>query len=400
MTADAIETPLLHVDMDAFYASVALRERPDLVDQPVVVGGSGRGVVLAANYVARRYGVRSALPMARVRRLCPHVVVLAPDYATFTTVSASVMETFREVTPLVEAISLDEAFLDVRGSTRRLGTPGEIAEWLRSTIHDEQGITCSVGVAASISVAKLASRRAKPDGVIVVPPSRVTSFLHPLDVGELYGVGAKTQAMLHGLGLITVGDVAHTPLRTLQRMVGTHLGRELHHLAWGTDRSALTPRSGPYEPERSMGADETFARDTDDREVIVRELLRLSARVAGRMRAADVAGRTITLKVRFSDFTTITRSRTQPEATDVTVEIHRAVTRLYDALGLERTPVRLVGVRVEGLVPRSTVHHQLVLGEPDHGWSDADRAVDRATRRFGSSAVRPASLVGVRARNA
>src|SRR5918995_1877347 len=376
-------TPILHVDMDAFYASVALRERPDLADQPVVVGGSGRGVVLAANYVARRYGVRSALPMTRVRRMCPHVVVLEPDYDTFMSVSASVMETFREVTPVVESISLDEAFLDVRGST----------------LHDEQGITCSVGVAASVSVAKLASRRAKPDGVIVVPPAEVTSFLHPLDVGELYGVGEKTQALLHRFGLLTVGDLAHTPLRTLQRAVGDHLGRELRHLAWGTDRSELTPRAGPHEPERSMGADETFARDTDDREVIVRELLRLSARVAGRMRSAEVAGRTVTLKVRFADFTTITRSRTLSEATDVTVEIHRAVTRLYDALGLQRARLRLVGVRLEGLVPRATVHRQLVLGEPERGLAEADRAVDRATPRFGSAAVRPASLVGVRARN-
>jgi DNA polymerase-4 len=387
------DTPLLHVDMDAFYASVALRERPDLVDQPVVVGGSGRGVVLAANYVARRYGVRSALPMTRVRRLCPHVVVLAPDYATFTSVSASVMETFREVTPLVEALSLDEAFLDVRGSARRLGTPREIAERLRSMIHDEQGITCSVGVAASVSVAKVASRRAKPDGIVVVPPAEVTSFLHPLDVGELYGVGEKTQALLHRCGLLTVGDVAHTPLASLQRAVGVHLGHQLHHLAWGTDRGELLVRSGPYEPERSMGADETFARDTDDRDVVVRELLRLSARVAGRMRSAQVAGRTVTLKVRFSDFTTITRSRTLAEATDVTVEIHRVVTRLYDALGLQRARLRLVGVRVEGLVPRSRVHHQLALGEPERGWAEADRAVDRATRRFGAAAVRPASLV-------
>lgn len=387
------DTPLLHVDMDAFYASVALRERPDLVDQPVVVGGSGRGVVLAANYVARRYGIRSALPMTRARRLCPHVVVLAPDYDTFTSVSASVMETFRDVTPVVEAMSLDEAFLDVRGATRRLGSPREIAERLRATIHDEQGITCSVGVAASVSVAKVASRRAKPDGVVVVPPAEVTSFLHPLDVGELYGVGEKTQALLHRFGLLTVGDVAHTPLQTLQRALGDHLGRHLHHLAWGTDRSDLSPTAGPHEPERSMGADETFARDTDDRDVIVRELLRLAARVTGRMRAAGVAGRTITLKVRFADFTTITRSRTMPEATDVTVEVHRAVTHLYDALGLQRVRVRLVGVRVEGLVPRATVHHQLALGEPEHGWADADRAVDRATRRFGAKAVRPASLV-------
>ena len=386
-------TPLLHVDMDAFYASVALRERPDLVDQPVVVGGSGRGVVLAANYVARRYGVRSALPMSRARRMCPHVVVLAPDFAMFTSVSASVMATFREVTPVVEAISLDEAFLDVRGSTRRLGPPAEIAEWLRATIHDEQGITCSVGVAATVSVAKLASRRAKPDGVIVVPPDRVAAFLHPLDVGELYGVGEKTRARVQRSGLTTVGDVARTPVATLQRRFGTHLGRELHRLAWGTDRSDLAPRTGPHEPERSMGADETFARDTDDRDVVVRELLRLSARVAGRMRAADVAGRTVTLKVRFSDFTTITRSRTLPEATDVTVEVHRVVTHLYDALALPRTRVRLVGVRVEGLVPRAAVQRQLVLGEPDRGWAEADRAVDEATRRFGASAVRPGSLV-------
>lgn len=386
-------TPLLHVDMDAFYASVALRERPDLVDQPVVVGGSGRGVVLAANYVARRYGVRSALPMARVRRMCPQVVVLEPDYTLFTAVSRSVMETFREVTPIVEAMSLDEAFLDVRGSIRRLGPPAEIAEWLRSTVHDEQGITCSVGVAASVSVAKLASRRAKPDGVVVVPPAEVTSFLHPLDVGELYGVGEKTQALLHRFGLLTVGDVAHTPLLTLQRAFGGHLGRELHHLAWGTDRGELAPSEGPHEPAKSMGANETFARDTDDREFVVRELLRLSSRVGGRMRSAGVAGRTVTLTVRFADFTTITRSRTLREATDVTVEIHRAVTHLYDALGLQRERLRLVGVRVEGLVPRSSVQRQLVLGEPDHGWAEADRAVDRATRRFGAAAVRPASLV-------
>ncbi|QBX54042.1 DNA polymerase IV [Nocardioides seonyuensis] len=387
------DTPILHVDMDAFYASVATRGRPDLVGQPVIVGGGSRGVVLSANYLARDHGVRSALPMTRARRLCPDAVVIAPDFELFGTVSASVMEVFREVTPVVEAISLDEAFLDVSGSTRRLGPPELIAERLRSTIHDEQQITCSVGVAATVAVAKLASKRAKPDGVVVVPPTEVTSFLHPLDVGELWGVGEKTQAMLHRLGLVTVGDVAHTPLRTLQRAVGDHLGRQLHHLAWGTDRTDLSPQAGPHDPERSMGADETFARDTDDRDVVVRELLRLSDRVGRRMRVAGVAGRTVTLKLRFADFTTLTRSRTLPEPTDVTVEIHRAVTRLHDSLGLTRSRVRLVGVRVEGLVPRASVQRQLVLGEPECGWAEADRAVDRAARRFGAAAVRPASLV-------
>jgi DNA polymerase-4 len=256
-------------------------------------------------------------------------------------------------------------------------------------------------VAASISVAKLASRRAKPDGVLIVPPEEITSFLHPLDVGELYGVGEKTQAMLHRLGLVTVGDVAHTPLRTLQRAVGDGLGRHLHELAWGTDRREITPgrvsagfgHSGG-DPDKSMGAQETFGRDIDDREVVLREVLKLTAKVASRMRAAGVAGRTVSLTVRFADFTTITRARTMRESTDVTQEIYRTAVELFDAHGLQRARLRLVGVRVEGLVPRTAVHRQLVLGEREHGWSDADRAVDRATRRFGSDVVRPASLVG------
>jgi DNA polymerase IV len=394
VTDPSWDAPILHVDMDAFYASVATRDRPDLAGVPVVVGGGSRGVVLSADYLARRHGVRSAMPMTRARRLCPEAVVLPPDFETFGRVSTSVMETFRRTTPVVEAVSLDEAFLDVRGATRRLGSPGRIAEQLRATIHDEQGITCSVGVAATVSVAKLASRRAKPDGVVVVPPRDVVAFLHPLDVGELWGVGEKTRDLLHRLGLVTVGDVAHTPRRTLQRAVGDALGGHLHDLAWGTDRRTLTPRSSSAEPDRSMGSDRTFARDTDDREVVMRELLALSATVTGRMRTAGVAGRTVTIRVRFADFTTITRSRTLPEATDVTMEVHRAAARLYDALGLQRARLRLVGVRVEGLVPRTTVQHQLVLGERDHGWADADRAVDRATRRFGPAAVRPASLIG------
>ena len=270
MSDRSLSCPILHVDMDAFYASVATRDRPDLQDVPVIVGGGSRGVVLSANYLARQYGVRSAMPMTRARRLCPQAVVISPDFEMFGQVSSSVMENFRRVTPLVEVLSLDEAFLDVRGSTRRLGSPLEIAEQLRATIHDEQGITCSVGVAASVSVAKLASRRAKPDGVVVVPPERITSFLHPLDVGELWGVGEKTQAMLNRLGLITVGDVAHTPLRTLQRAVGEGLGSHLHELAWGTDRRTITPRNvsafgggtptSRWAPRRRSAATPTTAR--------------------------------------------------------------------------------------------------------------------------------------------
>ncbi len=390
------DCPILHVDMDAFYASVAVRDCPDLHDVPVVVGGGHRGVVLSANYVAREYGVRSAMPMTRARRLCPQAVVVPPDFESFSIVSSSVMENFRQVTPLVEPLSMDEAFLDVSGSVRRLGTPYSIAETLRARIYDEQGITCSVGVARSASVAKLASRRAKPDGVVVVPPQSVTSFLHPLEVDELWGVGEKTAQILNRLGLMTVGDVAHTPLATLQRAVGASLGSHLHQLAWGEDRRVITPRRGHDEPDKSMGADETFGRDTDDRDVILREVLRLSAKVAGRMRTARVAGRTVTLKVRFADFTTITRSKTLSEATDVTQEIYQTAADLFTALGLQRARIRLVGVRMEGLVPRATVQRQLILGARERGWSEADRAVDRAALRFGSSAVRPATLLGGR----
>jgi DNA polymerase-4 len=412
------ECPILHVDMDAFYASVATRDRPELAEMPVIVGGGHRGVVLAANYVARRYGVHSAVPMTRARRLCPEAVVIAPDYADFEAVSASVMEVFGEVTPRVEKVSLDEAFLDVSGATRRLGSPRQIAEHIRVRVADEQRITCSVGVAGSVSVAKVASRRAKPDGVLVVPPTDVTRFLHPLDVGELWGVGEKTREVLRRFGLLTVGDVAHTPLTTLQRAVGTAAGTQLHQLAWGTDRRTLDARApggwavfgtgrvrgrsgggrdGGSQPgtssEKSMGADETFGRDTDDRAVVVRELLRLTTKVTRRMRAAGVAGRTVTIRVRFADFTTLTRSRTLPDATDLTGEVHAAATALFDGLGLQRARIRLVGVRVEGLVPRDRVQRQLELGARERGWEEADRAADAAALRFGGGAVRRASLL-------
>ena len=390
---------VLHVDMDAFYASVMTRHRPELRHAPVIVGGGHRGVVLSANYPARRSGVRSAMPMTRARRLCPDATVLAPDHDAFAAVSRSVMETFRQVTPWVEPLSMDEAFLDVRGAVRRLGTPTQIAESIRARVADEQGITCSVGVASTVGVAKIASRLAKPDGVVVVPAAHTTGFLHPLPVEQLWGVGERTAEQLHRLGLMTVGDLAHTPLAALQRALGPAAGRQLHQLSWGEDRRVVTPRRGAEEePDRSVGADETFGRDTDDPEVVLRELLRLSARVGGRLRAAQVAGRTVTLKVRFADFTTITRSRTLSEATDVTHDIHSTVSVLFRALGLQRARIRLVGVRVEGLMPRAGVYRQLVLGARDQGWAEADQAVDRAVSRFGSAAVQPASLLGAHAR--
>ncbi len=382
--------PVLHVDMDAFYASVSLLARPDLLGQPVIVGGGGtRGVVLSATYEARVHGVHSAMPMMRARRMCPQAAVLAPDHDAYARASHGVMEVFRSITPLVEPISLDEAFLDVRGASRRLGSPRRIGEWIRATVEDEQGITCSVGVASTKFVAKLASARCKPDGLLVVPADGVVAFLHPLPVGALWGVGGKTEQVLSALGLHTVGDLAHTPVTTLERALGPAAGRHLAALAWGRDDRSVVP----HEPDKSIGAENTFGTDVDDPAVISRELLRLSERTAARLRASAQVGRTVSIKVRFADFTTITRSRTLPESTDVGRVVYDTATALYDALGLERARIRLVGVRVEGVSDVAGAQHQLALGEREHGWRDAEQAVDRAARRFGPGSVRPATLV-------
>jgi DNA polymerase-4 len=381
---------VLHVDMDAFYASVELLRRPELRGKPMIVGGEGsRGVVLSATYEARRFGVASAMPMSRARRLCPQAVVLSPTFGAYADASAGVMEVFRSVTPLVEPLSLDEAFLDVRGAARRLGGARLIGEWIRATVEDEQGITCSVGVASSKFVAKLASAHCKPDGLLVVPADGVVEFLHPLPVGALWGVGDKTEEVLRKLGLHTVGDLASTPVQTLQRALGPAVGAHLSALAWGRDERVVTPS----EPEKSIGAEETFPVDVDDPQVVRRELLRLAERTAARARAAQQAGRTISIKVRFADFTTITRSRTLPEHTDVGRVVYETATALYDALGLERARIRLVGVRLEGLAPAAGQTRQLQLGERDTGWREAEQAVDRAALRFGAGAVRPAALV-------
>ncbi|KRA37381.1 MULTISPECIES: DNA polymerase IV [unclassified Nocardioides] len=403
MTAPPV-CPILHVDMDAFYAAVMIRDRPELHHVPVVVGGGHRGVVLSANYPARRFGIRSGMSGTEARRLCPQAVTMPPDFSVLTPVSRAIMETFRTVTPLVEVTSLDEAFLDVRGAVRLFGPPEDIAELIRARIHSEHQITCSVGIAATISVAKLASRQAKPDGVRVISPDRFVALVHPLDVGVLYGVGEATRQRLHRLGLETVGDVAAIPVDQLRRMLGGHLGHHLHTLVWGTDRTELVPGGagvfgfGEGEPEGSMGAQHTLAIDIRDRRSLHRELLRLVSRVAARVRAAGKCGRTVAITVRFSDFTTVNRSRTLREPTDVTQEVYAVAVALLDVLldGLapRRPAVRLVGVRVEGLRTRQEGDsRQLVLGERDPGWTDADRAVDRAALRFGASAVRRASLL-------
>ncbi|MFZ1372332.1 MAG: DNA polymerase IV [Nostocoides sp.] len=387
--ADDTGCTILHVDMDAFYASASLLARPDLIGTPVIIGGGTRGVVLSATYEARACGVSAAMPMARARRLCPQAVILRPDHDLYARMSDAIMETFASITPLIEPISLDEAFLDVGGSVRRLGSPASIGQRIRDTVYDEQGVTCSVGVAPSKFVAKLASSLCKPDGLLVVPVTEVVSFVQQLPVGALWGVGEKTEAALGRLGLVTVADIAHTPLSTLKRALGEASGQHLHDLAWGRDAR----RVEPVHREKSIGSDETFPVDVDDPAYIHRELLRLSGKTASRMRAAGLVGRTVSIKVRFADFTTITRARTLRDPTDVTQEIYATAKSLYDALGLERARLRLVGVRVEALIRAANAPIQPTLEEPEFGWRDADKAMDRASARFGAGSVGPASLL-------
>jgi DNA polymerase IV len=390
LSGDDAACTILHVDMDAFYASVELIDRPHLRGRPVIVGGgAGRAVVLSATYEARTFGVHSAMPMGRARRLCPQAVVIEPEHRRYSEVSRGVMEIFRSITPYVEPLSLDEAFLDVAGAVRRLGSPATIAAMIRNRVADEQQITCSVGVAATKFVAKLASGRAKPDGLLVVPRDETVAFLHGLSVGTLWGVGDRTEEVLARLGLRTVSDIAHTPVDTLKRALGDAVGAHLHELAWGRDPRRVVAE----QVEKSIGAEETFPRDVDDPELVLREVLRLSERVAARLRAQDAVGRTVVLKVRFADFTTITRSRTLPEHTDVGRVVYATARDLFLRLGLDRARLRLVGVRVEGLAPGSNGHRQLALDERPQGWREAERAVDRASARFGAGVVRPATLV-------
>lgn len=381
---------ILHVDMDAFYASVSLLDHPHLADKPVIVGGGWRSVVLSATYPARAAGVRSGIPVAQAKRLCPQASIIPPDYEQYSRVSETVMAVFREVTDHVEPVSMEEAFLDVRAARRRWGSPTRIGQWIRDTIADELNLPCSVGGAGTKVVAKMASRAAKPDGILMVPPTEVVSFLHPLPVKSLWGVGPATESELHRLGLHTVADIAHLPHSTLARAMGNGAADYLKSLAWGADHDAVKP----VKSERSTGASQTFDYDIDDPELCRRQLLHLSERTAGRMRRSNMLGRTVVLTVRFADFTTITRSRTLATPTNSTREVHAAAQAALAALGLQRARVRLLGVRVEGLSAGSETLVQHRLDEPKHGWADAERAMDRAASRFGEGAVRPASLVG------
>lgn len=377
-----------HVDMDAFYVEVALRDRPELRGRPVWVGGATRGVVLSASYEARAYGIEGGMSSARARRLCPDAVAIRPDYDAYEAVSDGVFAIFSSITPTVERVSLDEAFLDLAGTGRLLGDPVAVGELIRALVADEQRIPCSVGIAPTKLVAKMASNAAKPDGLVRVRPGEVVAFLHPQAVEKIWGVGPATAGALRKLGLRTIGEVAHTPKSTLQRALGSRAGAELWELAWGIDGRRVVATSG----ERSIGHQETFDRDTDDLDLVATELLRVSARVASRLRRAGLVGRTVTLTLRFADFRTVQKSLTLAAPTDGTDVVHAAALGLLAAFRLERPRIRRIGVRVEGLLDAGLAPRQPMLDEPEHGWPDAERAADAVIARFGPHAVSRAAL--------
>ena len=391
--------PLLHVDMDACFVSVELVRRPEMRGLPVVVGGDGeRGVVAAASYEARAYGVRSAMPSTRARRLCPGVVFLLGDHRHYSEVRRRVMLIFRRYTPLVEPLSLDEAFLDVSGVVRLHGPPTEVAAAIRSGVLAEEGLGCSVGIAANKFLAKMASAQAKPTagtdgpapgrGVQAVPADGIREFLDPLPVEAIWGVGPRTRERLQRLGVRTVAELRTVPESTLVSSFGRAAGAQFWHLARGIDER----RVDPAQSVRSIGHEETFSRDLTEPGDLRRELIRMVDAVGRRLREAGVAGRTVTVKVRFPDFTTVSRSQTLPDATDLVVEILEVATGLMESLDT-MSGIRLLGVSLSGLRDGSVRQLRFEdLGDP--GWLEAEQAVDRIRDRFGVGSIGPATTVG------
>jgi DNA polymerase-4 len=387
VTTERPAEPILHVDLDAFYASVEVLKDPSLKGKPVVVGHDGpRGVVASASYEARTYGIHSAMPSVRAKRLCPDAIFLPSDFDAYRAHSNRFREVLLSYTPLVEPLSLDEAFLDVSGATTLFGDPPGIAAKIRADVEREVGVICSVGVAPTKFVAKVASDLCKPDGMLVVAHDGVRAFLDPLPVGRLWGVGEKTGELLGRLGIRTVGELGATPEAILTRVLGDQSGRHLRNLAYGLDDRVVVP----YETPKSVSHEETFQHDLDADQDVLRELLALSGRVASRLRADGYRARTAVLKARLANFTTLTRSRTLPDATDVGADLYHVVGELYRSLPGERRRIRLLGVQASGLVPAGA--EQLAMLHPER-WGDVERAIDRIEHRFGRGAAMPASLL-------
>jgi DNA polymerase IV len=379
------EATILHADLDAFYASVEQRDDPRLRGRPVIVGG---GVVLAASYEAKAYGVRTAMGGAQARRLCPEAVVVEPRMSAYSEASKAVYRVFEDTTPLVEGLSIDEAFLDVRGMRRIAGSPTDIAVRLRRKVRERVGLPITVGVARTKFLAKVASGVAKPDGLLVVPPDRELAFLHPLPVERLWGVGPVTAGKLRELGITTVGEVARIPEGLLVSMLGRAAGRHLHALAHNRDRRPVRPRRR----RRSMGSQRALGRSPRSLDAVEADLVALVDRVTRRMRTAERVGRTVMLRLRFDDFSRATRSHTLPRATAQTqVILGTARELLTTAMPLiERQGLTLVGVTVANLDDRGRAQLELPFERQDA----LDAALDEVRERFGSDAVIRAVLLG------
>ena len=381
---------ILHVDMDAFYASVEERDQPELRGQPVIVGGiAGRGVVCAASYEARKYGVHSAMPTATARRLCPHGVFLPVRMKHYAQISRQIRDIFFAFTPLVEPLSLDEAFLDVRGCDGMFGQAPEIARQIKARIQAETGLTASVGMAPNKFLAKLASDHGKPDGFVVLPPERVTEFLTPLPVGRIWGVGAKGEKRLHALGIRTIGQLAALPERILTDHFGK-AGRQMWQLAHGQDDRLVVPDR----EAKSISTETTFAQDIGDRDILRVYLLDLVDHLASRLRHEGLHGRTIELKIRSSDFRTRNRSASLAEPTNLTDVLWQAAIELFErSLSRELLPVRLLGVGAARLARDPVVQRGLFDGEVRDKQGALDRAVDVIRGQFGIGAIRRGSLL-------
>ncbi len=391
---------ILHVDMDAFYASIEIREDPALAGRPVVIGadprgGRGRGVVSTASYEARRYGVRSAMPISQAWRRCPHAVYLPPRISLYADVSARLFEVFRGFTDLVEPLSLDEAFLDVTASRELFGEGPTIAASIKHEIREAERLTASVGVAASKYVAKVASDLEKPDGLVVVPAGTEREFLAPLGVSRLWGAGAKAQGRLHRMGLRTIGDVARLDRSVLEASLGPSAGGRFHELANGVDPRPVNPDS----ERKSLGKEVTFSRDVADRERVERTLLGLCEGVARGLRRQGLAGRTVHLKLRWEGFETLARQRTLEDAVTTTERIWPVARDLFREADDPSRRVRLIGVTVTGFeegCPRQLGLFDTGAGEHrQDGDTDVRVAevVDALSDRFGRDAVVRAALL-------